>query len=86
MGSVGMIGFVEERLELVLAGGLLLLHQLGVALGDAPAVWRRHGGAERTAGRRLQLLPVVATSPAQRRALKTCYGLILRHPKRDFGA
>lgn len=36
--SVVFVGLVKEHSQLLLGGGLLLLHQVGVALGDAPAV------------------------------------------------
>ena len=53
----------KQDLQLVLSGGLLLLHELGVALGDAPAVRAGHRGAQGPSGRWLQALPVVTTSP-----------------------
>ncbi|TNN44664.1 hypothetical protein EYF80_045140 [Liparis tanakae] len=53
---------VVTRLELVLRGGLCLLHQIVVALGDAPAVGGGHGGTQGAAGGRLQVLPVVTAS------------------------
>lgn len=65
--SVALVGLVKERLQLLLGGGLLLLHQVSVAFGDTPAVRCGHGGAQGTTGRRLQLLPVVTTSPERRR-------------------
>ena len=57
------LSFVEEGLQLLLAGRLLLLHQVSMALGDPPAVWSSHGGTLGAAGRWLQLLPVVTTGP-----------------------
>ena len=53
----------KQDLQLVLSGGLLLLHELGVALGDAPSGGSGHGGAVGAAGRRRELLPVVSPSP-----------------------
>ena len=67
--SVAVGGLVKQSLQLLLGGRLLLLHQVSVAFGDAPAVGRRHRGTEGTSGRRLQRLPVVTTGPAQRKTL-----------------
>ena len=67
--SVAFVGPLEESPQLALGGGLLLLHQLSMAFGDAPAVGLRHGGAIGTAGCRLQLLPVVTTGPAERKVM-----------------
>ena len=67
--SVALLGLVEENLQLLLGGGLLLLHQVIVAFGDAPAVGRCHGGAVGAAGRRLQVLPVVTTGSTERKKL-----------------
>lgn len=61
--SLGL-GLVEKSLQLLFGGGLLLLHQVGMALGNAPAVRFGQRGAEGTAGGGLQLLPIVAASPA----------------------
>lgn len=36
--SVAFVGLVKESLQLLLGGGLLLLHQVSVAFGDSPAV------------------------------------------------
>ena len=57
------LGLLEQGLELLLGSGLLLLHEVGVALGDAPAVRAGHRGAQGPSGRWLQALPVVTTSP-----------------------
>lgn len=51
--------FSEERTQLILSGGLFLLHQVRVAFSDAPAIRGRHGRAERTTRGGLQLLPVI---------------------------
>lgn len=63
-GSSLGLGLVKKSLQLLFGGGLLLLHQVGVALGDAPAVRFGQRGAGGTAGGGLQVLPVVAASPA----------------------
>lgn len=63
-GSSLAMGFVKQSLQLLLAGGLLLLHQVSVALSDTPAVRFGHGGTQWTARGRFQLLPVIAASPA----------------------
>lgn len=63
---MAFVGLVEESLQLLLGGGLLLLHQVSVAFGDTPTIGCGHRGAEGTAGRRLQLLPVVTTGPTER--------------------
>ena len=54
---------LKQDLQLVLSGGLLLLHELGVALGDAPSGGTGQGGAVGAARRRRELLPVVPPSP-----------------------
>lgn len=63
-GSSLALGLVKQSLQLLLAGGLLLLHQVSVALGDTPAIGLGHGGTQWTARGRLQLLPVIAAGPA----------------------
>ena len=40
------LGLLKEWLELVLGGGLFLLHELDMTLGDAPAVWGGQGRAQ----------------------------------------
>lgn len=64
-GSSLALGLVKQSLQLLLAGGLLLLHQVSVALGDTPAIRLGHGGTQWTAGCRLQLFPVIAAGPAE---------------------
>lgn len=54
-------GLGEQRAQLILSGGLFLLHQLRVAFSDTPAVRGGHGWAERAAGGGLQLLPIITT-------------------------
>lgn len=71
---MGFVGLVEDGLHLLLGGGFFLLHQVGAALGDAPAVRGGHGGAEGAARRRPQVLPVLATSPARKEELLFCSG------------
>lgn len=63
------VGLFKESLQLLLGGGLLLLHQVIVAFGDTPAIRFGHRGAEGTARGRLQLLPVVTTGPTERNKL-----------------
>lgn len=57
---------LKQGLELVHAGGLLVLHQVGMAFGDTPAVRGGHGRTLGTAGCWLQLLPVVTAGPGGR--------------------
>lgn len=65
--SVAGLGLLKQGLELFLAGGLFVLHQVGMALGDTPAIRGGHGGTLGTAGCWLQLLPVVTASPGGER-------------------
>lgn len=67
--SVVFVGLFKESLQLLLGGGLLLLHQVIVAFGDTPSIRFGHRGAEGTARGRLQLLPVVTTGPTERNKL-----------------
>lgn len=61
------LGLLKQGLELFLAGGFFVLHQVGMALGDTPAIRGGHGGTPGTAGCWLQLLPVVTASPGGER-------------------
>lgn len=64
--SVAGLCLLKQGLELVHAGGLLVLHQVGMAFGDTPAVRGGHGRTLGTAGCWLQLLPVVTAGPGGR--------------------
>lgn len=81
--SVAVGGLVKQSLQLLLGGRLLLLHQVGVAFGDAPAVGRRHRGAHGTSGRRLQRLPVVTTGPTQRKTTGYWTDFVLKIPGKE---
>lgn len=47
--SLAFVGLLKESLQLLLGGGLLLLHQVSVAFCDTPAIGFGHRGAEGTA-------------------------------------
>lgn len=68
-GSLLALGLIKENLQLLLGGGLLLLHQVSMAFGDTPPIGFRHRGAEGTARRRVQLLPVITAGPTGRKEL-----------------
>lgn len=69
-GSVTLSAFFKKSLQLLLGGGLLLLHQVSMAFGDTPAIRCGHGWTEWTPRGRPQLLPVITTGSAKKKKKK----------------
>lgn len=69
--SLALVSLLKKSIQLLLAGGLLLLHQVSMTFGDTPAVRCGHGGAEGATRRRLELLPIVAAGPKEREVCLT---------------
>lgn len=61
---------VEQLLELILCGGLFLLHEGTVALGDTPAIRLRQGSANWATRGWLQVLPVVTTGSERDKTIR----------------
>lgn len=75
---------VKQMLELFLRGGLFLLHEISVALGDTPAIRSRQGRTQGTTRGWLQVLPVPTAGSEWNKTTKRLYLIFTRAQETIF--